>query len=179
MWEKVQEKVVSAVVLWISINFSIFLLWLTKNFIVYCNGKKVNRQAFKLATYCYKNSSVLCPTLESCLSVYFSLDEFSFYLSTRGIVWYFYVLWNSDQLSFSGLLLWRRFLSGTQFFFLRPTLVSCWSVHFSHGEFPFYICRRGVVLYSLWLEITNYLLAYYCYKDTKTALLVKFYCPNS
>ena len=157
-------------------QFLSFLLWLTKNFIVYCNGKKVNRQAFKLATYCYKNSSVLCPTLESCLSVYFSHDEFSFYISTRGIVWYFYVLWNSDQLSFSGLLLWRRFLSETQFFFFVPRSCPVDQFTFHMASFLFI---RGIVLYSLWFEITNYLLAYYCYKDTKTALLVKFYCPNS
>ena len=155
MWEKVQEKVVSAVVLWISINFSIFLLWLTKNFIVYCNGKKVNRQVFKLATYCYKNSSVLCPTLESCLSVYFSHDEFSFYISTRGIVWYFYVLWNSDQLSFSGLLLWRRFLSKTQFFFFVPRScpVDQFTFHMASYLFIYVQGELFYILYDLKLPI--------------------------
>ena len=50
---------VAAVVLWISFNFSIFLLWLTKDIIVYDNVKKVNWQVFKLAPCCYKDSSVL------------------------------------------------------------------------------------------------------------------------
>ena len=40
-------------------------------------AKKVNRQAFKLATYCYEDSSVLRPSLVSC-SIYFSHGEFCF-----------------------------------------------------------------------------------------------------